>query len=338
MSVNNGVAMSKPTDPFDRLRQAIPDATPDLLQTQQARHALEAAIAAETHPTTSVRPSRHNTMARLAVAAVAFSVVAVSISMLISRSETAVATLQEIAQAALQAEPSDIPPGGFLFQESTERSLRVLPGSEVGVDQEFAAYILTTDRSTWRNPEVGFVQTAMTNRDPEFFDPKVEEGYASQRLADADRLDLTIIDQFTDVTDPILNTQWPDSPDDLFDAIVSAIGPTPQAEAQGHQVFDFAIDMLAEPIDPTLRATVVEVIARFTQPTSVTSLPDGSARIEYDYFDGLETRQTATIRNDGTLESRQVMLLEADTELGLPPGILVASTSYSRWEPTQELD
>lgn len=329
--------MSRPTDPFELMRAAIPDAVPDPETKERARSALQAEIGAEVHPPGSAIRFRSWTVARLAVAAVVFSIAAISVSLLLSQGDAAGATLEEIAQAARQAEPNDIPAGGFLFQESTERSLRIVPGDQLGVAQDFAAYLLTTSRSTWRNPGAGFVQITSLNRDPQFFHPVVEEGYRDYGQADVDNLGRAVTEQFTDVTDPILDTEWPHSADDLLDRMAEATGPPPNMPPRGHQIFEFAVNMLAEPIDPALRAATIEVIG-LTDPTSVLSLPDGSVRIDYEHVDGLETRQTVVIRSDGTLQSREVALLEPDTELGLPSGTIVASTSYTPWEPVSDLD
>lgn len=206
----------------------------------------------------------------------------------------------------------------------------------VGVDQGFVAYVLTSDRSVWRNPLDSFVQIKSVNRDPQFFSPDVERGYALRGLADVDELERVITEQFTNVTDPILDTRWPDSAPDLHSRIIEELGPATQAQPQDHEVFDFAIDMLAEPIDPGLRALVFEVIG-LVQTQSVLSLPDGSVEIRVDYLDGVATRETVVVTQDGSLLSREVTLREADTQLGLPAGSVVSSIVYGEWTITESL-
>ncbi len=327
--------MSEPTDPFELMRDLIPEATPNREQTERARNVLQAEIAAESQPT-SRSQSRNRALARLAVAAVVFAIVAVSVTAFLSRGDTAVATLQEIAQAARAAEATDIPAGGFLFQQSTERSLRIVPGDEIGVDRDFAAYILTTDRSTWRSPPDGFVQATRLNRDPEFFSVDVERGYEDLGIADRDKLNRLVTEQFTGVADPILDRQWPSDADELLVEIIEVLDPSSRPQPRGHEVFGYAINMLAEPIDPALRAAVVEVIG-LTEPTSIVPLADGSVRVLYDYPDATETRLTAVIQRDGSLRSRETTLLGSDAQLGIPAGTTVSSIVYSEWVPVRDL-
>ncbi len=94
--------------------------------------------------------------------------------------------------------------------------------------------------------------------------------------------------------------------------------------------------MLAEPIDPGLRALVFEVIG-LVQTQSVLSLPDGSVEIRVDYLDGVATRETVVVTQDGSLLSREVTLREADTQLGLPAGSVVSSIVYGEWTITESL-
>lgn len=328
--------MSEPTDPFELMRDLIPEATPNRKQAERARNVLQAEIAAESQAT-SRSQSRNKALARLAVAAVVFAIVAVSVTAFLSRGDTAVATLQEIAQAARAAEATDIPPGGFLFQQSTERSLRIVPGDELGVDQGFVAYVLTSDRSVWRDLAEGFVQIRSVNRDPQFFAPEAERGYIERGLADTDGLNLVITEQFTDVADEILDSQWPETPDQLFAQITEVLGRSGEREVQAYEVFSFAISMLAEPVEPQLRATILELLP-LTAPSSITVGEVGSVRIEYEFTDDLAARQTVVIRADGTLQSREVRILERNDELFLPPGVVTSSASYGPWTIASDLN
>ena len=320
--------MSEHSDPFEVLREAVPEPTPHRRQTIDARAALQEAIAAEGQ--SSSAPVGARFMPRVAVASVVFLLAMVSLSLVLSRDDSATASLQEIAHAARQAEPADIPADGFLFRESLERNLGVLPGSELGLDRQFAAYSLETERSVWRNPEARFVQMRTVNRDPVFYDDAVARGYVSHGMADVDALGRPVTRQFTDVVDPIVETPWSESPDQLHRQIIDAIGRGDSGNTSSFMLFDFAIDMLTEPIPPNVRGAVVEMLGTLDLREVIRNA-DGSVRLEIEDHDGLSTRHIIVLRADGTLASREIVLLEADPELGLPVGTVTSSASYSRW-------
>jgi hypothetical protein len=326
--------MSKHFDPFDILRDAVPDPTPSERHTKAARDALQEAIAAEGQSSLGRVGARF--LPRVAVASAVFILAVVSLSLVLSRDDSATATLQEIAQAARQAEPADIPAEGFLFRESLERNLRILPGSELGVDREFVAYSLETVRSVWRNPEARFVQTRVVNRDPVFYDDEVAQGYVSRGMSDVDALGQPVTGRFTDVVDPILETPWSASPDQLRSQIIDAIGGGDTGNTSSFMIFDFAIDMLAEPITPSVRGAVIELLATLDL-NQVTRNADGSVRLQIEDHDGLSTRHTIVLRADGTLASREIVRLEADPELGLPAGTATSAT-YSRWTEVADIE
>lgn len=327
--------MSEHSDPFDVLREAVPDAPPNQGQTEAARDALQQAIATESQSTSAPVGARF--ISRVAVVSVVFLLAVVAVSLVLTRDDSAIATLQEIAQAARQAQPADIPADGFLYRESLERNLGVLPGSELGLDREFAAYSLKTERSVWRNPQARFVQTRTVNRDPVFYDDDVAQGYRSHGMADVDALDQPVIRRFTDVVDPILETPWSESPEQLRTQIVDAIGRGDPDETSRFMLFNFAINMLAEPIPPNVRGAVLEMLGTLDL-TEVTRNTDGSVRLQMEDHDGLSTRHIVVLRADGTLASREIMRLEADPELGLPAGTVTSSVTYSRWTEVADIE
>jgi hypothetical protein len=325
---------SEPPDPFDILRGAVPEPTPSERQTSAARDALQQAIATESQSRTP--PVNARFLPRVAVASGVFILAVVSLSLVLSRDDNATATLQEIAQAARQAEPADIPAEGFLFRESLERNLRILPGSQLGLDREFVAYSLETERSVWRNPEARFVQIRTVNRDPVFYDDAVARGYFSQGMSDVDALDRPLTQQFTDLVDPILETPWSESPEQLRSQIIDAIGQREAGNTSSFMLFDFAIDMLAEPITPSVRGAVIELLATLDL-NQVTRNTDGSVRLQIEDHDGVSARHTIVLRADGTLASREIVRLEADPELGLPAGTATSAT-YSRWTEVADIE
>lgn len=189
----------------------------------------------------------------------------------------------------------------------------------------------------WRNPEARFVRTRIVNRDPVFYDDAVARGYFSHGMADADALDRPLTQQFTDLVDPILETQWSESPEQLRTQIVGAIGRGDPDDTSSFMLFDFAIDMLAEPITPSVRGAVVELLATLDL-NQVTRNADGSVRLQIEDHDGLSTRHTIVLRADGTLASREIQLLESNPELGLPAGTVTSSGTYSRWTEVADIE
>jgi len=326
---------SDPFDPFVILAEAVPEPTPSERQTKAARDALQEAIATEGQ--SSSAPVGARFMPRVAVALIVFLFGVVPLSLVLSRDDSATATLQEIAHAARQVEPADIPIGAFLFRESLERNLRILPGSELGLDRDFVAYSLETERSVWRNPEARFVQMRTANRDPVFYDDAVARGYFSHGMADVDALDRPLTQQFTDLVDPILETQWSESPEQLRSQIIDAIGRGESAPNSSFMLFDFAIDMLAEPIPPNVRGAVLEMLGTLDL-TEVIRNADGSVRLEIEDHDGLSTRHIVVLRSDGTLAFREIVRLEADPELGLPAGTVTSTGTYSRWTEVADIE
>lgn len=327
--------MNNSFDPFDTLREAVPDTAPSPSQITEARDALRAAIATEGR--SSPGPVWARLLPRVVGALAVFVFAVISLSLVVSRDDSAIATLQEIAHAARHAEPADIPTNGFLFRESLERNLGIVPGSELGLDRDFAAYSIETERSIWRNPQARFVQMRIVNRDPVFYDNDVARGYVDEGMSDVDALGQPVIERFTNVVDPILETSWSESPDQLHSQIVDAIGRGDTANVASHKIFDFATDMLAEPITPPVRGAVVELLATLDL-TDVTRNTDGTVRLKVEAHDGLSTRQTIVLRADGTLAFREIALLEADPELGLPVGTVMSSATYSRWVEVTEIE
>ena len=82
-----------------------------------------------------------------------------------------------------------------------------------------------------------------------------------------------------------------------------------------HVIFDFAIDMLAEPITPGVRGAVVELLATLDL-TDVTRNTDGTVRLSIEYDDETSTQQIVVLRDNGTLQSRDMKTLNSVC----PPG------------------
>src|SRR5690606_19359203 len=135
---------------------------------------------------------------------------------------------------------------------------------------------------------------------------------------------------------PPVETPWPESPDQPHRQIIDAIGRGDTANTSSFMLFDFAIDMLAEPVTPPVRGAVIELLATLDLK-EVTRNADGSVRLRIEDHDGVSTRHTIVLRADGTLQSREIMLLEADPELGLPTATVTSSVTYSRWTEVADI-
>ena len=77
----------------------------------------------------------------------------------LTRTSPAQAALVEIAQAARQATPIEVPPGSYISTTSEQTDLAIRPGGEFGLEQESVAYLLPTTRQIWRQPAQQFVIT-----------------------------------------------------------------------------------------------------------------------------------------------------------------------------------
>lgn len=321
--------MSEHTDPFDLLRRLAGDPQPSAAEEQAALSRLEDAIAAERRP----RGRRLRWLVPAAAAAVL--VVTVGI-MFMTRPRVAAAVLSEIARAARQAGPLDVPSGSFIYRESQSVDLVVRPGSDLGVDRERVAYLLPTRHQQWRQPGTLFFRVSTTTELPIFFDPGTERAYQTHGGADLDRVGEVVVEQFTDVADPILETDWPTNPDDLQAAMSAELAGGGDTRPHVVQMFDLAADLLRDTTDPQLRAAVLQVLA--TLPVDlVDRRDDGATVIAIDGPGPPTTRQTLTIAADGTLLAETLTWLDADPAVGIPANTVVSQTTYGPIEIVNQL-
>jgi hypothetical protein len=311
-------------DPLAQLRRLAGDPQPSPSEEAAALARLRQAVAAAGTTGTEMR-GRLGWLVP-ATAAVAVIIAAVAMS-LVLRPSPAEAMLTEIAQASRRATPSDIPTGAFIYQQSDSVDLVVRSGSELGLDRPTVAYLLPSHREAWRQPATRFLQSATTTGPPTFFDEEVEAAYYSHGGAALDRVGETVFERSTDVTDPILETDWPTTADELRRALEERLAQGGDTRPLDVQLFGSAAEILRETASPQLRGAILEVLA--TLPVELLDRrSDGAITIALTYDRPPTTRDTLTIATDGTLIARSTTWLEPDPQLRTPAGTTISTTTH----------
>lgn len=304
-------------DPFAVLRRLAGDPQPPSDTEKRALAQLQDAIARETRPPRRVR---WGAVAAATIAVAAIAAVAVAFLAPVPSA----ATLDEVARAARQAAPLEVPTGSFIYQHTESVDLVVRPGSDFGLDVETVAYLLPSRRETWRQSESGFVRTATTVGEPTFFDAATQAAYEQGNGPSMDQVGETIVEQFTNVVDPIADTDWPTDPKALRAAMEQALARGADDRSLDVQLFDLALDILHTATDPQLKATLIEVIADLDLD-QVAAGPEGVALAITDPSPP-PTRLTATISKDGTLTAASVIWLQP--AFGIPADTTIATALH----------
>jgi hypothetical protein len=306
----------RPDDPFAALRRLAGDPQPSADVEQRALCRLQEAIAVETTPT------RRRWW--MVAAAVTVGVVAVGVVLFAGRAPVA-ATLDQIARAARQATPLEVPSGAFIHQRTESVDLVVRPGSDLSVDDDTVAYLLPTVRESWRQPKTRFLLTVTTAGEPVFFDDATEGAYLASGGRSLDQVGATIVERFTDVDDPIADTPWPLDSDELRTAMEQALAQGADTRDLDIQLFDLAVDILRTAIDPQLRAAIIEVLAGLDLD-SVEPHPDGTVTLTIVDHTTPATRLSATITGDGTLAAETVTSLQ--DAFGIPANTPITTATH----------
>jgi hypothetical protein len=246
-------------------------------------------------------------------------------------SNSAQAALVEVAQAARQASPLEIPEGSFIYARSKRVDLAIRPGADFGLTDDSIAYLLPTTRQVWRSPDNAFVLIHTTVETPRFFTAEVEDAYYEANLDQADHVGETLIDRFTDVADPIIEASWPTDPVELRAAMDAFITQGGSQSATPAAVFQLSGNLLRETNPtPELRAAVLEVLAQL--PLELDSRSEGGLTVSIvDH----ERQLSISLSNDGALLFETITLLQADPDLGLPEGALFSAATH---DPTTVVD
>lgn len=313
--------MSMERDPIEQLRRAvrrpIPTAEERDVALDRLRHAIATDLERREHR------SRRSLRGMLAAAAVAVAMMMIAGPMLLR--SPAQAALTEFAVAARQATPLEVPRGSFIHSKSQRRDLVVRPGEDFGLSRDFVAYLLPTSRQVWRDPAEAFIRINTAIGRPEFFDSDVEVAYYAAGLDQADQVGENVIEELTEVTDPVIETVWPVDPDRLLESMTSFVIARRSSTADAGQLIDLAADILRETNpSPDLRSAVLHVISQ--QPVD---LEERTARTVTVSYGGTDRRIDLTLSSKGHLLSERVTLLEADPELGLPRGTVISHADHA---------
>ena len=320
-------------DPFDLLRQDSGMPSPSPEEEADAFARLESAIVDEQRRM-MVRKVRR----RWVIAAAAATVVVTMGVGLLVQPRPARAVLMELAAAARDATPLDIPAGSFFYVRSQRVDLVTRPGSEFGLDRAEVGFLLPTTREVWRNPEARFIQIRTTVGTPQFFDRDVEVAYYALGLDQADRVGETLVQQLVDAADVYVETEWPTQPDQLRQVMEMAVANSDDEVPIEARLLGFAANLLRETNpSPQLRAATLEALADL--PLELEDQhPDGSITIGVTYRNPLLTRDAITLTLEGQLLTETNTLLEADQELGMPEGTRIATARYQLPTLTGTLD
>lgn len=311
--------MNSGRDPLDILRSGAHATEPTSAQTERARARLEREINAERNPRAASGSKRVRRV--FVAAAVAAALIVVAIPLL--NTSPAQAALTEVARAARQATPLDIPEGNYITVTSEGTNLGARPGEDFGLDEEFVAYLLPTTREIWRQPSERFFSIRTTVGKPVFFDPQTEAAYYTAGLDEDDRVGETYTEQFTDVADPIIETDWPTDPINLRRSMEAFIGDS-GTDATDADIFILASNILREANPPPeLRGAVIEVLAQLP----ITLKRPTADSIALSIIDG-DRELAMTLTSQGNLLAETITLLEPDSMLGIPAGTVLTNVTY----------
>lgn len=319
--------MSDERDILDWLRQHTNPQDPTPGEIERARARLTVAIQAEKQATRRRTPRRRYLMRLVAAVAVA---VATVVLVPVAVRQPAEAALIEIAQAARQAQPVDVPDGSFIYAESTGFNLVGREGDEFGLPGGSVAYLLPRTRRVWRSPDHQFVRLETTHGEPRFFDPAHEAAYYQLGLDRTDNIGKTIREEFTEIADPVDEIQWPTNPNDLRQTMDEYLGSATPAPAE---LVDLAVNILRERSpSPPLRAAVLELLADL--PVDLIRQDDHTTTIGVT---NNGRHQTYTLSLDGQLRAETATLIDGDPSSGIPPGTQTTDIEYQPVEVIQHL-
>ena len=319
--------MSDERDIFDWLKQHAQPQQPSPEETERAQRRLEAAIAAE-QAIAHRRQTRRRPTTWIAAAA-AVTVAVVALHPFLNRDQ-AEAALGEIAEAAREATPVDIPQGSFIYAESAGFNLVGRDADEFGLEGGSVSYLLPGTRKVWKSPDSDFVMLEVTYDQPTFFDPDAEAAYYRMGLDETDQVGETTREQFTGVTDPVDEINWPDNRDDLLDAMNTYLGTESPTTPE---LVNLVVNLLRERNpSPQLKAAILEVLADLP----IELVREDSESITIGIIDA-GRNQTFTLSRSGHLLAETATLIDGDPQAGIPPGTVTSRIEYQPIEVVEDL-
>jgi hypothetical protein len=318
------INMSNGPDPFDRLREGFQSPTPGPQERDRAWGYLQEAFSAD-----ELLTRRRSKWRRAPVAVLALGLLSIGI-LALSQSNPARASLFEIAQASRRATPIEVPAGSFLYVRSAHVDLALRPGAEFGLDRDYVAYLVPTNRESWSSSDPGFVHLRIEVGQPQFFTQEVELAYYTNGLNALDSVGETIVERFSGVNDPIAAVEWPTDVEQLRDAMEEYVSEQGDGRPLEARLLDLAVDLLrARNPSPAFRAAILEVLAEL--PLDLTEVEkSGTANFAMSYRTPLLTRDEVRVSPNGHLVSETSRFLEADAEVGVPAGTVVLAATYDR--------
>ena len=278
---------------------------------------LQRAIEIET-----ARPRRR----RFALVAITAALsVAVAAVLLVSHPNQAEAALGEIANAAHQATPEEIPDGSFVYEETGATTLVIMDQSELLGLTGTVTYLLPESRQTWRQAD--FEQRITTVGTPSFFDPDVEAAYYAHDWDTQDQVGETTTIQLTGITDELSDIEWPTDPRELKSVLENYAHQGTLNNPLDIEVADVILELLRSTRrGPTLRAALLDVLGQL--PIQLVGRgSDGSITLSITYDAPLRIQHTFTLDTSGHL------IAESDTYLEsafvVPAGTTVWDATYT---------
>lgn len=318
------MAMTSGDDPLDALRPSDGQPSPSPGEEERAWARLSHAMAAE-QAHKQKRMGRPRRLVPVAAALAVTALVAVTVAV---RPTPAQASLTEIAHAARLADPLIVPQGSFIYARSERIDLAIRPGIELGLNEEHVAYLQPVSREVWRQPETRFYQISTTLGQPQFFDPAIEAAYLAAGLDRTDHIGETVTRRLNDVADPLIETDWPTQDDRLRQAMQTYAQQGGDERPLEAQLLDLAADLLRESNpSPELRSAILQVLAQLPLDLQHRG-SDQTITVAITYRGPLLTRDTVTLSPDGHLLAQTTTLLEADSDLRIPPNTMISSATY----------
>jgi hypothetical protein len=307
------------SDPFDTLRELAGEPVPADVDTEYVWARLQVAIERET------TRSRRRWLAPVAVAA-AIAVAAAAV-LLTSRPSPAEAAVGEIAQAARQTTPEEIPDGSFVYTRTDQVALNTSEQGDLLGLPGAIAYLLPSTQQTWRQGD--FEQSTTTVGTPIFFDPEAEVSYYAHDWDKADRVGETFTEQFTGITNELSDINWPANPRELRNALDDYLRQGTINHSMDIETIELAMNVLhlTNP-SPELRAAILDVIGQLPVQL-INQSPDGSITLAISYDHPALIEETFTLNPAGYLIAQRQTYLEPAAELGIPAGTTVWDATYT---------
>lgn len=297
--------------------------TPTAEERELARERLRMAMADPRSNT--VRRQRRLVPVAAAISAVA---VVVALSMFGNRSDVN-ASLLRLVDAAERVEQVTLAPGQATHVIESTTYLMVIAGDELGIKTEVIAYLLPATRELWILPDRTVILHTTVGR-PLFFDELVEDAYYEAEYDAVDKVGTTIEDAYTGVADIVREHDWPTNPGELKADILDQVRQGGSALPEEALIFQRVARIYrTHETTPQLRGALLEVLASLD--VTVLNDPDSgtvSASISYPDMGGTLS-DLLTFDTDGLLIAEQTTADTGIPGLGIPPGTVIASATYT---------